>query len=256
MWLIAEIFFNFTQNKIKMNKILLVVFLLLISVSSVAQKEVPKKSGELKLENYKLPTFDETPKNEEPKATIGYKSILTQKDDNYLKKFTFKKDDKVEPIMLQKEKGYDFDEDRKKALNDRLKEATTGNQKTQYLGEFSVETNLVKVMCRDHQEPDGDVVAILVNDTVVVRSITLEAGYKTFYLSLKKGSNRIDFKALNQGTSGPNTAAFVVYDEFGNMVTSSEWNLNTGVKASLTIINKSTSDEEKEKEDTSVKEEE
>lgn len=238
-----------------MNKILLIVCLLLASISTVAQKEVPKKSGELKLENYKLPTPEDTPKDELPKASIGYESIFSKKEDSYLKKFTIKKEEKVESIMVQKDEGYDFDEDRKNALNNRLKEASTGNQKTQYLGEFSVNTNLVKVMCRDHQEPDGDVVSILVNDIVVVQSITLEAGYKTFYLSLAKGSNKIDFKALNQGTSGPNTAAFVVYDEFGNMVTSSEWNLNTGVKASLTILNKSTTDEENVKEEDAVKEE-
>jgi len=237
-----------------MRTIFLSVCLFLFSISMIAQGEVPKKAGELKLQNYKLPTIEEAPKEELPKATIGYKSILSKKDDSYLKKFTIKKNDSVEPIMVQKDKGYDFNEDRKNALNDRLHEATTGNQKTQYLGEFSVETNLVKVMCRDHQEPDGDVVSILVNDVTVVRSITLEAGYKTFFLTLEKGNNRIDFMALNQGTSGPNTAAFIVYDEFGKQVTSSEWNLNTGVKASLVIINKSKADEKPKEEETKEEE--
>ena len=229
---------------------LLIAFLFLISFTTLAQKEVPKKTGELKLENYKLPTTDETPKVEEPQVTIGYKSILTKKDDSYLKKFTFKKEDKVQPIMVQKDKGYDFDEDRKSALNNKLKEATTGNQSTQYLGEFTVETNLIKVMCRDHQEPDGDVVSILVNDEVVVQSVYLESGYKTFFLALKEGSNHIDFRALNQGTSGPNTAAFVIFDEFGKQITASQWNLNTGVKASLTIMNKAKENAEEKKETT------
>lgn len=238
LWLIAKIIFIFTKTKNNMRIVLSIATLFLISFSALAQKEVQNKSGELKLENYKLPTLDETPKVEEPQATLGYKSILSKKEDNYLKKFTFKKEDKVQPIMVQKDKGYDFDEDRKSALNDRLKEATTGNQTTQYLGEYTVETNLIKVMCRDHQEPDGDVVSILVNDEVVVQSVYLESGYKTFFLTLKEGTNHIDFKALNQGTSGPNTAAFVVFDEFGKQITSSQWNLNTGVKASLIIMNK------------------
>jgi hypothetical protein len=217
----------------------------------MGQKEVTKKSGELKLTDYKFPTIEKAPKEVVPKATLGYKSILSKNEETYLKKFTFKKDEKVESIMVEKDKGYDFNEDRKDALNNKLKEATTGNQKTQYLGEFSVETNLVKIMCRDHQEPDGDVVSIILNDVTVVRSIILESGYKTFYVSLEKGKNRIDFMALNQGISGPNTAAFVVFDEFGKQVLSSEWNLNTGVKASLFIMNKSANnetvkDEEKE----------
>lgn len=221
-----------------MRTVLHIILIFSISFTMFGQKEVPKKSGELKLENYKLPTIDDTPKTEEPKATLGYKSILTQKDDNYLKRFTIKKDDKAESILVQKDKGYDFDEDRKAALNNKLKEATTGNQKTQYLGEFTIETKMVKIMCRDHQEPDGDVVSILLNDEVAIQSIYLDSAYKTFYLTLKEGTNHIDFKALNQGTSGPNTAAFVVFDEFGKQVTSSEWNLNTGVKASLIIMSK------------------
>ena len=221
---------------------------LFLSLTAYSQGETPKKSGELKLENYKIPTLKEEPKEELPKATIGYKSILTKKDDTYLKKFTFKKEEKTESLLIEKDKGYNFDEDRKNALNNRLKEATTGNQKTQYLGEFTVETDLIKIMCRDHQDPDGDVVSIILNDVVVVQSIILEAGFKTFYVSVIKGSNRIDFMALNQGTSGPNTAAFVVFDEFGSQITSSEWNLNTGVKASLVIMNKKEEPEKTEQE--------
>jgi hypothetical protein len=233
-----------------MRILLYTFFLFLISFVGFSQPEKKVKSGELKLDNYKVPTIEETPKEIVPEATIGYKSILSKKEDNYLKKFTFKKDDKVEPIMVQKDKGYDFDEDRKNALNNKLKEATTGNQSTQYLGEFTVETNLVKVMCRDHQEPDGDVVSILLNGEVVVQSVYLESGYKTFFIELVKGRNQIDFLALNQGLSGPNTAAFLVFDEYGKQVTSSEWNLNTGVKASLAIMNKAKEDEVKKKETT------
>lgn len=225
-------------------RLLLYIFcLFLVSFTGFSQPEKKIKSGELKLDNYKVPTIEEAPKEIVPEATIGYKSILSKKEDTYLKKFTFKKDDKIEPIMVQKDKGYDFDEDRKNALNNKLKESTSGNKSTQYLGEFTVETNLVKIMCRDHQEPDGDVVSIVVNGEVVVQSVYLESGYKTFYISLIKGQNKIDFVALNQGSSGPNTAAFLVFDEFGRQVTSSEWNLNTGVKASLAIMNKAKEDE-------------
>lgn len=227
-------------------KVLFITFcFFLVSLSVLAQVEVPKKSGELKLESYKVPTVEEAPKDEVSKETIGYKSILSKKEDNYLKRFTTKTDEKVVPIMVQKSKGYDFDEDRKNALNNKLKEGSSGNQTDQYLGEYTVISNLVKVMCRDHQEPDGDVVSIMVNNEVVVQSVMLEGGYKTFYLSLREGTNQIDFRALNQGTSGPNTAAFVVFDEFGKQVASSEWNLNTGVKASLTIINKAKGDKPK-----------
>jgi hypothetical protein len=42
--------------------------------------------------------------------------------------------------------------------------------------------------------------------------------------------------ALNQGTSGPNTAAFSVFDDSGRLITSNEWNLTTGIKASIVVI--------------------
>jgi hypothetical protein len=43
-------------------------------------------------------------------------------------------------------------------------------------------------------------------------------------------------EALNQGTSGPNTAAFSVYDDSGNLITSNEWNLTTGIKATIVVV--------------------
>ena len=234
--------------------LLLILFFISCSVM-LGQPERSKKSGMLRLDNYDVPTKIETPKVEAPKPKLGYKSIFDTNEDDYLKKFTFKKEEKVAPIMVEKTKGYDFDEDRKNALNEKLKEGSSGNQSTQYLGEFSVKSNLVKVMCRDHQEPDGDVVSILVNNVVVVPSVYLESGYKTFYLTLKEGNNYIDFVALNQGASGPNTAAFVVFDEFGSKVTSSQWNLNTGVKASLVLINKAETTELTNEPKKEVKEE-
>ena len=114
------------------------LLLFLFSFTMIGQIERPKKSVELTLLDYKVPTFNDTPKIKVPKGTIGYKSIFSKKEDNYLKKFTFKKEENEQSKLVQKDKGYDFDEDRKSALNDKLKEATTGNQKTQYLGEFTV----------------------------------------------------------------------------------------------------------------------
>ena len=42
--------------------------------------------------------------------------------------------------------------------------------------------------------------------------------------------------ALNQGTSGPNTAQFIMYDDQENEISSNIWNLATGVTASVIII--------------------
>ena len=47
--------------------------------------------------------------------------------------------------------------------------------------------------------------------------------------------NNIDIVALNQGLAGPNTATFAIYDENDNLITTNDWNLNTGVAAKFVI---------------------
>lgn len=106
----------------------------------------------------------------------------------------------------------------------------------QYLGDFKSNGKFVKVICRDHEAVDGDRVRLWVNDEVKVENINLVAEYQTFYITLEKGFNKIDFEALNQGASGPNTAAFKVFDDSGRIISSNEWNLTTGVKATMIIV--------------------
>ena len=50
------------------------------------------------------------------------------------------------------------------------------------------------------------------------------------------GFNKIDFVALNQGESGPNTAEVRVYDDDGNVMMSNLWNLATGSKATFIVV--------------------
>jgi len=48
--------------------------------------------------------------------------------------------------------------------------------------------------------------------------------------------NKVEFEALNQGTSGPNTAEFSIFDDKGAVITSDQWDLATGFKGSIMII--------------------
>lgn len=112
-----------------------------------------------------------------------------------------------------------------------------GNQTTQYLGRFTSTGKFVEIYCRDHQYVDGDRVQVLVNGRVVAQGITLWGSFQPVLVTLEKGLNRIEIKALNEGTSSPNTAQFVIYDQMGNIITKNRWNLAAGVKASI-LINK------------------
>ncbi len=105
----------------------------------------------------------------------------------------------------------------------------------QDLGSVRTQSKFVKIACRDFQHPDGDRVTIKVNEIPVVVNITLRRAFQGFTIPLEVGLNKISFVALNQGTSGPNTAAFVVYDDNGNKISSNEWNLATGAKATILI---------------------
>lgn len=105
----------------------------------------------------------------------------------------------------------------------------------QDLGSFRTNSKSVNIICRDFQYPDGDRVTILINDVPVIQNIILQQNYQKFNIPIDIGINRIAFKALNQGSSGPNTAAFKVYNDAGVLISSNEWNLATGAKATLVI---------------------
>jgi hypothetical protein len=106
------------------------------------------------------------------------------------------------------------------------------------LGTVKSTTKTVKIECRDFGLVDGDRIQIYLNNTIVSTNIGLKGNYFVVYLNLEEGYNRIDFQALNQGYSGPNTAEMIVYDAMGNTISSKEWNLATGETATLGIIKK------------------
>ena len=105
----------------------------------------------------------------------------------------------------------------------------------QDLGSFRTQSKVIRIICRDFQYPDGDRVSIMIDDIPIITNITLRRNFQAFDIPIKIGVNKISFIALNQGSSGPNTAAFKVYDENGNVISSNEWNLATGAKATILI---------------------
>lgn len=106
----------------------------------------------------------------------------------------------------------------------------------QYLGDFKSNAKSVRVVFRDHQHPDGDRVQVRLNDRVFYPNILLQESYKKLDVDLITGFNKIDFVALNQGESGPNTAEVRVYDDQGNLMMANRWNLATGTKATFIVV--------------------
>ena len=115
-------------------------------------------------------------------------------------------------------------------------ERRNGSTTDQYFGDFKSDAEFVNVVYRDHGYTDGDIIQVLVNDDIVHARVYLTGGFKGFKLNLLKGFNKIDFLALNQGESGPNTAEFKVIDDKGIVVSHNQWNLATGVKATVIVV--------------------
>jgi hypothetical protein len=134
------------------------------------------------------------------------------------------------------------------------KEATKGGiirtMSDQFLGEHNVDTKFVNIICRDHEYADGDRVQIVLNGYLIKANLLLTNNYRRVEVNLAEGKNIVEITALNQGESGPNTAEFVVYDDKGKVISSKEWNLLTGVKATIIFNNEKTVIKEKSSEET------
>lgn len=127
-----------------------------------------------------------------------------------------------------------------KIIQDRLnKKADNENaivfRRNQDLGNYKTKSLTAKVSYRDYGEVDGDQIRVLLNDRTIATGIYLNGDFQGFEITLIDGFNKIDFEALNQGSLGPNTAEFRVYDDKGELISASQWNLATGFKATIII---------------------
>jgi len=111
-----------------------------------------------------------------------------------------------------------------------------GSTTDQYFGDFKTKSKFVRVVYRDFGLQDGDLIRVLVNDEILEFRVLLTNSTKGFRLDLEEGFNKIDFLALNEGYSMPNTAEFHVIDDKGNVIAGNQWNLSTGVKATIIVV--------------------
>ena len=194
---------------------------------------------------FSINTFSQTEKREKIVIIPNEKSpLLLKKKKN--KSLNFKLND----LSPKKENGPNINMiDQEKFINpndyytSRMNKKRGEKNKTpdhykndMYLGDFKTGEQNINVVFRDHEYPDGDRIQIKVNDKVVMGNILLEEQFKGVNIELEKGFNRIDFIALNQGESGPNTAELKVYTHSGKLVGSNRWNLATGVKATYIVV--------------------
>lgn len=214
--------------------LLLFLFLFSFTTSIEAQIESMRPGSSEDMNDFIIPSIPNSPnetfefinpKNEEKKFEEALDRIMQQQIENQELK------DLNQRGIVDREKFYT---NRIKAEMDAISNKMPVVDKD--LGGFSTDSEYITIICKDFSAPDGDVVSILVNGETRVRHILLTTSYQQFVINLAPGLNKLSFVALNQGESGPNTAAFMVFDESGRVLSSNQWNLATGAKASLDIV--------------------
>ena len=165
------------------------------------------------------PNFNDVPLNKEPE--IIFKKIGGSKPIDLTLKNDF-----IKPGIVY--------QDKLNKVGDG--EVSQAFRKNQNLGDFKTKATFLKILCRDNQFVDGDRVRIYINDLIIQENVLLDSDFQEFEMTLKPGFNKIDIEALNQGTSGPNTAEFQVYDDKGKQISANQWNLSSGFKATLIVI--------------------
>lgn len=108
-------------------------------------------------------------------------------------------------------------------------------ERDHYLGDINTSSKYVRIKCRDHEYVDGDRIKLFLNKAVVHPNITLAGSYYIIDIELNEGLNTIEFEALNEGLSSPNTAELKVYDEHDVLISSNRWLITTGYRARLMI---------------------
>jgi hypothetical protein len=165
------------------------------------------------------PNFNDVPLNKEPE--IIFKKIGGSKPIDLTLKNDF-----IKPGIVY--------QDKLNKVGDG--EVSQAFRKNQNLGDYKTKAIFLKILCRDNQFVDGDRVRIYINDLIIQENVLLDSDFQEFEMSLKNGFNKIDIEALNQGTSGPNTAEFQVFDDKGKVISANQWNLSSGFKATLIVI--------------------
>ena len=107
-----------------------------------------------------------------------------------------------------------------------------------YLGDLETDSEYIIIKCRDHEYVDGDRIRLMINGAVIHPNISLSSLFYVVDVDLDDGYNNIDFIALNEGESSPNTAQLIVLDEFGKQLSNKKWLISTGYKAKLVVFKK------------------
>ena len=102
------------------------------------------------------------------------------------------------------------------------------------LTDVRVSRNIITVSVWDHSSVDGDRVDIFLNGRLIRHNIELRKQKINFNLQIGRGANTLEVRALNEGSSSPNTASM----EISHVIQGKkrqQWKLKTGQTGRLRI---------------------
>lgn len=108
-----------------------------------------------------------------------------------------------------------------------------------FFEDIKTKSKYIRIICIDYGEQDGDRIKLMFNKAIMNPNITLTNSGYIIDVELKTGLNLIEFIALNEGSSKPNTAQLKIYNEDEILIESGEWYLSAGYKASLIVLRES-----------------
>lgn len=216
-------------------QLLIYSFFLTLSFHASAQFDTNKTTFSIAPEGMSVTIQPESPEKKESTAT-GF---------NYQPKYSFDPNAPRQPLIQSKKPDLTYDPQYSKIehtyepswLKKEGQNLSDDFTKDQYFGDFRTSSKKLRILCRDHEYVDGDRVQILQNNKIIVLDHSLISSFTVFHVELEEGFNTFEFVALNMGSSNPNTAEFKVIDEEGKTLVHNIWNLGTGVKASIIVIN-------------------
>ncbi|KAF2326449.1 hypothetical protein [Flavobacterium ginsenosidimutans] len=195
-----------------MKRIFLIIAFASFSLHSFAQelnnkfKTIPAKDPAVK---EVIPPKEVAPKENPPSPVEKPAPLQVNPDELFKDRNVYKQDANVEGIFYRR---------------------------NQFLGNINTTSATSTIMYRDAAFVDGDKVKVYLNDKVIEPEVFLNGEFKSVKIDLVKGINKIDIEALNEGFASPNTAEFKVYDDKGQVISSSEWNVGTGYKAVIVLV--------------------
>ena len=109
-------------------------------------------------------------------------------------------------------------------------------RRDQFLGEIRTKSKIGRILYRDYDRVDGDVIRIYINGVQTQPQTILDGEFTGFDITFQEGTNMIEFESLSEGYAPPNTAELVVMDENGVVLFQNGWAIANGFKASVNII--------------------